>query len=209
MATPETLHILSARRSPFSTSSDSFTFSQRGVLRSRVFVKATILEKRNMDAKLTKLNNLVIENTKMEYVEANNNQDLHALENELKVRKDELLAAEESIARLTNEKLILARKLSELKKRNADEINLLERRFEQERKDLKSQVNDLEEKLEGFRQELAVAESTLVAKDVELVALQNNLWELENLRDMTEDDTHEKEAKLRESEGSQWSSQLH
>ncbi|XP_028776745.1 kinesin-like protein KIN-14I [Neltuma alba] len=149
-------------------------------------IQAAIIEKRNMEARLTKLNNLVLENTKKESVEANN-QDLHKLENELKVHKDELLVAEETVTRLTNEKLILARKLSELEKGNADEINVLERRFEQERKALKSQVNDLEKKIEGFRRELAAAESTLSAKDAELVALQNNLRELEELREMKED----------------------
>lgn len=64
--------------------------------------------------------------------------------------------------------------------------NVLERRFEQERKALKSQINTLEKKLEGFRQELAATESALSVKDDELVALRNNLRELEELREMKE-----------------------
>ncbi|KAI9113869.1 hypothetical protein K1719_015120 [Acacia pycnantha] len=137
-------------------------------------IQAATLEKRNMEVRLTKLNNLVLE----ESVEANN-QDLHKLENELKVSRDELLVVEETITRLTNKKLVLERKLSELEKRNADENSVLAA--------LKSRGNDLEKELKGFRQELAAAESALSVKDAELVALQNNLRELDELREMKED----------------------
>ncbi|KAI9113853.1 hypothetical protein K1719_015104 [Acacia pycnantha] len=90
-------------------------------------IQAATLEKRNMEVRLTKLNNLVLE----ESVEANN--------------QNSVLAA------------------------------------------LKSQGNDLEKKLEGFRQELAAVESALSVKDADLVAQQNNLRELDELREMKED----------------------
>ncbi|KAI9113845.1 hypothetical protein K1719_015096 [Acacia pycnantha] len=132
-------------------------------------IQAATLEKRNMEVRLTKLNNLVLE----ESVEANN-QDLHKLENELKVSRDELLVAEETITRLTNEKLVLERKLSELEKRNADENSVLAA--------LKSQGNDLEKKLEGFRQELAAAESALSVKDADLVLWKRYFNKIEDMK---------------------------
>lgn len=63
---------------------------------------------------------------------------------------------------------------------------MLAKRFEEERKSLKIQVFDLEKKLEEIKQDLASAESTLSAKTSEVVALQNNLKELDELREMKE-----------------------
>ncbi|KAF7829094.1 kinesin-like protein KIN-14E [Senna tora] len=150
-------------------------------------LQAAIMEKRNMEARLAKISNLMKENaTKKDTVGANN-EVLQKVEDELKLTEDKLHAAEETIKRLTNEKLILERKLSELKNRNADEVSFLERKFEQECKALKSQVHDLEKKLEGTRQELVAVEFTLSVKDSEFAAVQNNLKELEELREMKED----------------------
>lgn len=64
--------------------------------------------------------------------------------------------------------------------------NSLQRKLEQEHKAVKSEVYDLERKLEGYRQELMVAKSVISVKDSELTALQNNLKELEELREMKE-----------------------
>lgn len=64
--------------------------------------------------------------------------------------------------------------------------NSLQRKLEQERKAVKSEVYDLERKLEGYRQELMAAKSVISVKDSELTALQNNLKELEELREMKE-----------------------
>lgn len=66
------------------------------------------------------------------------------------------------------------------------QIDFLERNFEQERKALKFQVLELEKKLEGVTQELAVVESTLAVRNSDLASLQNNLRELEELREMKE-----------------------
>lgn len=64
--------------------------------------------------------------------------------------------------------------------------NSLQRKLEQERKAVKSEVYDLERKLEGYRQELMAAKSVISVKDSELTALQSNLKELEELREMKE-----------------------
>ncbi|TKY70209.1 Kinesin calmodulin-binding protein-like [Spatholobus suberectus] len=150
-------------------------------------LQAIILEKRNMEAKMAKLSNLVAENTaKKDPIQANN-QVSQKLEDDLKLCKSELLGAEEAIKSLRSEKLILEQKLSELEKKSAEEISSLHWKLEQERKILNSQVYDLEQKLYVFRQELTVAESTLSVKDSELAALKNNLDELEELREMKED----------------------
>ncbi|KAJ1388898.1 Spindle pole body-associated protein Vik1/Cik1, microtubule binding domain [Sesbania bispinosa] len=103
-------------------------------------LQAAILEKRNMEARMAKLSNAVIENTaKQDLVGANN------------------------------------------------ESSSLQRKFEQERRAAKSVVCDLERKLEECRQELVAAKSTISVKDSDLAALQNNLKELDELREMKED----------------------
>ncbi|RDY12285.1 Kinesin-like protein KIN-14E [Mucuna pruriens] len=151
-------------------------------------LQAAILDKRNMESRMAKLSNAVIENTaKKDLANAGNKQVTQRLEDELKFCKYELLAANETIKSLKGEQLILEQKLSALEKRNAGEISSLQWKLEQERKAVKSEVYDLERKLEGCRQELLAAKSTVSAKDSELAALQNNLKELEDLREMKED----------------------
>lgn len=66
------------------------------------------------------------------------------------------------------------------------QIDLLEKNFDQERKALKFQILELEKKLEGVTQELAIAESTLTVRNADLASSQNNLKELEELREMKE-----------------------
>lgn len=66
------------------------------------------------------------------------------------------------------------------------QINSLEKTFEQERKALKLRVFELEKKLEGVNQELAVLQSTLTTRNSEIATLQNNLKELDELREMKE-----------------------
>ncbi|KAK7275315.1 hypothetical protein RIF29_16428 [Crotalaria pallida] len=144
-------------------------------------------EKRNMEARMANLTNLVVENTAKKDLVGTNKQVLQKLEEELKLCKDKLVAAEETIKSLTNEKLMLEQKLSGLEKKNTEEINSTQRKHEQEHQILKSQVHNLERKLVVFRQELFAAESTLSVKDTELAALKNNLRELEELREMKED----------------------
>lgn len=47
-------------------------------------------------------------------------------------------------------------------------------------------MHDLEKKLEGTRQKVVAVEFALSVKDSELTAVQNNLKELEELREMKE-----------------------
>ncbi|GMY11037.1 kinesin-like protein KIN-14E isoform X2, partial [Fagus crenata] len=150
-------------------------------------LQAALLEKRSMEARLNKLGNLMIEtNTKKDLIGADT-QLLQKLQDELKVRSEELHAAEETIKKLANEKLSLEQRIYGLEKKKADEIDFLDKNFEQERKALKFQVLELEKKLERVTQELAVVESTLVVRNSDLASLQNNLKELEELREMKED----------------------
>ncbi|KAG5007702.1 hypothetical protein JHK82_025625 [Glycine max] len=150
--------------------------------------QAAILDKRNMESRMSKLNNAVIENTaKKDLANAGNRQVTQKLEDELKVCKYELLSANETIKSLKSEKLVLEQKLSALQTRNAGEISSLQWKLEQERKVVKSEAYELERKIEGCRQELLVAKATISMKDSELAALQNNLKELEELREMKED----------------------
>lgn len=116
--------------------------------------------------------------------------------------------------RLADEKVSLEQKISRLEKKKAEEvfinsyillINLLlvsqndlifllvimqmeflEQNLEQERKMLKQRVIELEKKLEGVTRELAAAESTLAIREADLATLQNNMKELEELREMKE-----------------------
>ncbi|CAJ1941975.1 unnamed protein product [Sphenostylis stenocarpa] len=151
-------------------------------------LQAAILDKRNMESRMAKLSNAVIENTaKKDLANAGNRQVTQKLEDELKVCKHELLAAIETIKSLKSEKMILEQNLSSLEKRKAGEISSLHWKLEQERKAVKSEAYELERKLEGCRQELLAAKATISVKDSELASMQNNLKELEELREMKED----------------------
>ncbi|WZZ37525.1 hypothetical protein YC2023_020926 [Brassica napus] len=62
-----------------------------------------------------------------------------------------------------------------------------QKRYEQERKVLKLQVSELENKLDVLTQDLDRAECTIESKTSDMKLLQNNLKELEELREMKED----------------------
>lgn len=132
----------------------------------------------------------------------------------MKLRNEELHITKENMKRLADEKVSLEQKISRLEKKKAEEvfinsyillINLLlvsqndlifllvimqmeflEQNLEQERKMLKQRVIELEKKLEGVTRELATAESTLAIREADLATLQNNMKELEELREMKE-----------------------
>lgn len=61
-----------------------------------------------------------------------------------------------------------------------------QKNFEHECKALSVQVSELQHRLEEVKQDLVVAQSALATKDRELEVLQNNLKELEELREMKE-----------------------
>ncbi|KAK6916933.1 MyTH4 domain [Dillenia turbinata] len=146
-------------------------------------LQALLLEKGSMEVELAKLENLAVENNAKKDLLGSNNQ----LQDELKVRNEELRAAEESSRRLVHEKQMLEQRILRLEKKKADEIGSIEKNFQHERKILMQKVSDLEKKLEEMAKDLALVESTLENKNYELSALQNSLKELEELQEMKED----------------------
>ncbi|KAJ4713994.1 Kinesin-like calmodulin-binding protein [Melia azedarach] len=148
---------------------------------------AVLLEKRSFEAKLAKLGNLPQENTAKKNLVGANNQELHELQHELKLCNEELQAEKENANKLLNEKALLEQKVSRLEKKKAEEIEILEKSFEQERKNLKLQVCDLERKLAEATQDLATLQSTVASRNADLAALDSNLKELEELRELKED----------------------
>ncbi|CAA0813431.1 Kinesin-like calmodulin-binding protein [Striga hermonthica] len=150
-------------------------------------LQAAMLEKQNLEVKFAKLNSQGLgSNIKKELVETNN-PVLRKTQDELKARNAELLVVEESKRKIVNEKTLLEERFLRLEKKYTDEIALIEKRFEHERKTMKHQVIELEKKLEETTQNLIVAQSAIAIKDKDLCALQNNLKELEELREMKED----------------------
>ncbi|XP_062102804.1 kinesin-like protein KIN-14E [Humulus lupulus] len=150
-------------------------------------LQAMLLEKRNMEARLAKLSDAMLENSTKKDVAGANSQALYKLQDELKLRSEELHVAEETIKRLKDEKLLLEQRMFVLEKKKVDEMQLLEKKFEQRRKLLESQVFELEKKLDGVTQELAISKSTLAVRNSDLATIQNNLKELDELREMKED----------------------
>lgn len=61
-----------------------------------------------------------------------------------------------------------------------------QKRYEQERRALKLRVSELENKLAVLTQDLEIAKSTIESKTSDMLLLQNNLKELEELREMKE-----------------------
>nr|AFK13155.1 zwichel [Gossypium arboreum] len=114
-------------------------------------------------------------------------QPLHKLQDELKLRNEELHMAVEKTKRLTNEKVILEQRITELERKKDEEVKILKKSYEQECRSLKFQMSELGMKLERVTNELAVSESTLAVRNADFSALQNNLKELEELREMRED----------------------
>lgn len=150
-------------------------------------LQAALLEKRSMEVRLGKLSSQGLENNAKKDLVGTNSQMLLKLQDELKRRCEELHVAQETAKRLGNEKQLLEQRIQRLEKKKADEVEVLEKKFEQEGKTLRLRVSELERKLEVVTQDLAVAESTLAVRATDLASLQNNLKELEELREMKED----------------------
>uniref|UniRef100_A0A7N1A0X2 Kinesin-like calmodulin-binding protein n=1 Tax=Kalanchoe fedtschenkoi TaxID=63787 RepID=A0A7N1A0X2_KALFE len=150
-------------------------------------LQAVLLDKRNVEAELTKLINEASASNAKKDNNGTNSQAFHKLQEELKARDENLRTVEETVKRLANEKSALEQRIIRLVQKKADEIKLLEDKIEQERKSVKLQVSEVEKKLEGVKQDLAVAKSCLQEKDAECASLQQNLQELEELREMKQD----------------------
>uniref|UniRef100_A0A7N0UG66 Kinesin-like calmodulin-binding protein n=1 Tax=Kalanchoe fedtschenkoi TaxID=63787 RepID=A0A7N0UG66_KALFE len=150
-------------------------------------LQAALLGKRDVEAKLTKLiNEASTSNAKKDSVGINS-QAFHKLQEELKVRDENLLTAKEAVKKLSSEKSALEQRIKKLEKKGTEEIKALEDKTEHERKTLELRVSEVERKLEGVKRDLAVAKSSLQEKNAECDALQQNLQELEELREMKQD----------------------
>ncbi|RVW78887.1 Kinesin-like protein KIN-14E [Vitis vinifera] len=132
-------------------------------------LQAALLEKRSMEVRLGKLSSQGLENNAKKDLVGTNSQPK-------KLPKDWEM-----------KKQLLEQRIQRLEKKKADEVEVLEKKFEQEGKTLRLRVSELERKLEVVTQDLAVAESTLAVRATDLASLQNNLKELEELREMKED----------------------
>ncbi|XWS42262.1 hypothetical protein CRYUN_Cryun17cG0152800 [Craigia yunnanensis] len=150
-------------------------------------LQAALLEKKTMEVRLAKLSNLALENNAKGDMGGTVNESLQKLQDELKLRTEELHMAEEKTKRLTNEKVILEQRITRLERKKDEEVKVLTKSFEQEYKALKFRLSELEKKLEEVFKELAVSESTLAIRNADFAELQNNLKELEELREMKED----------------------
>ncbi|GAB4847660.1 Kinesin-like protein KIN-14E [Ancistrocladus abbreviatus] len=149
--------------------------------------QAVLLEKKGLDVSLAKLNDIVLETKAPKDLAGANNQVLNEVRSELKMRSEELHLAEETVKRLIDEKILLEQKILRLERKTTDDSAAIERNYEQERPTLLLRAAELERKLEAAKQELAVAESTVAARNAELSVLQSNMKDSEELREMKED----------------------
>ncbi|KAK8673374.1 hypothetical protein V6N13_111715 [Hibiscus sabdariffa] len=150
-------------------------------------LQAALIEKNTMEVRLAKLSNLSSENNAKGNETVIVNESLQKLQDELKLRNEELHESEERAKRLTNEKVSLEQRITELERKKDEEVKILKNSYEQECNALKLHVSELEKKLEVVANELAVSESTLAIRNADISSLQNNLKELEELREMKED----------------------
>ncbi|CAD5335964.1 unnamed protein product [Arabidopsis thaliana] len=149
-------------------------------------IQSLMSELRGMEARLAKSGNTKSsKETKSELAEMNN-QILYKIQKELEVRNKELHVAVDNSKRLLSENKILEQNLN-IEKKKKEEVEIHQKRYEQEKKVLKLRVSELENKLEVLAQDLDSAESTIESKNSDMLLLQNNLKELEELREMKED----------------------
>ncbi|CAN1175671.1 Kinesin-like protein KIN-14E [Linum perenne] len=149
-----------------------------------IALQTALSDKRNMESKLSNLGDLASMKSSLA---AKNNQESLKLQDELKQQKEELRLMQESLEKLRNENMLLEEKMSRLDKKKIEEIEVRERNFDQERRALKLRMTELENKLEVAIQDCAIAKSTLANREADYSVLQNNLKELEDLREMKED----------------------
>ncbi|XP_006652979.3 kinesin-like protein KIN-14I [Oryza brachyantha] len=112
---------------------------------------------------------------------------LTKLEEELKFCKKELDISKELSKKLLMEKNLLDQKVQRLEIAKCEERSSMERVYEDESHRLKRQIAELEQKLESRTHSLNVAESTLALRNAEVDTLQNNLKELDELREFKAD----------------------
>ncbi|XP_018438932.1 kinesin-like protein KIN-14E isoform X2 [Raphanus sativus] len=149
-------------------------------------IQTLMSELRGMEARLAKSGNTKSsKETKSELTEMNN-QRLYKIQTELEVRNKELHIAVENSKRLLNQNKILEQSVFNIENKKTEEVEN-QRRYEQERKVLKLRVSELENKHDVLTQDLDRAQRTIESKTSDMKLLQNNLKELEELREMKED----------------------
>ncbi|XP_056696492.1 kinesin-like protein KIN-14E isoform X2 [Spinacia oleracea] len=150
-------------------------------------LQSALLEKNSLEVRLAKLNDQLSEQNAKRDFPGTNNQDLHKIQDELRVRSEELHSAEKTVKRLIEEKLSLEQNIRKIERKHAEENGNAGKDFEKERQNLKLRISELEKRLEGLRRDLEMAETKLAAKESDLSVLQNSLKELEELREMKAD----------------------
>ncbi|KAH9536052.1 hypothetical protein CY35_17G085800 [Sphagnum magellanicum] len=109
------------------------------------------------------------------------------IRNETRSKTEDLRRQEERAKSLAKEKQLLEQKFARFERNKTDETRGLEQKFEHERDELRARAADSEKKLQERTQELSLAEQALAARSSEFEALQANMKELEELREMKED----------------------
>ncbi|TVU16478.1 hypothetical protein EJB05_40046 [Eragrostis curvula] len=112
---------------------------------------------------------------------------LNKLKEELKSCQKELDISKEVSKKLTMEKNLLEQKVQRLERMKSEEKSTMEKVYAEECRKLKSQITELEQKLEAATRSLNVAESNLSVRNAEVDTLQNNLRELDELREFKAD----------------------
>ncbi|KAE8637411.1 hypothetical protein CSA_023388 [Cucumis sativus] len=106
-----------------------------------------LTERRSLEAKIAKLSTMMLENNGKKDTVGIDEQLLQKLQDELRLRNDELQASEEIRKKLVNEKLFLEQRIFGLEKKTSNEMEHLQISFEHERKVLKLRVAELEKNL--------------------------------------------------------------
>ncbi|KAG9154693.1 hypothetical protein Leryth_019043 [Lithospermum erythrorhizon] len=148
-------------------------------------LETVAMEKRRIEVRLAKPNVQGLESNIRKESAESNNLVTHKIQDELRI--SELHMVEETNRKLVHDKRILEEKISRLEKKKNDESEVLAKSFEQECMALKLKTFDLQKRLEEVTHSLATAQLSLTSKDTELSKLQNNLKELDELREMKED----------------------
>ncbi|CAL5029436.1 unnamed protein product [Urochloa decumbens] len=109
------------------------------------------------------------------------------LKEELKSCQKELDASKEVSKKLMSEKNLLDQKVQRIERMKTEEKSTMEKVYADECRKLKSQIAELEQKLEVATRSLNMAESNLALRNSEVDSLQNNLKELDELREFKAD----------------------
>ncbi|KAL8151891.1 LOW QUALITY PROTEIN: hypothetical protein V2J09_021699 [Rumex salicifolius] len=150
-------------------------------------LQSLLSEKRNLELKLAKVNELLLENNTKKELAGNDNKALQKLQDEVSLRTEEVQSAERTVKRLIDEKISLEQKILRLERKHGDTVENVEKRYDQEQRILIQKISELEKKLEEVKRDLSVAESTIASRDQQLSTIHGSLKELEDLREMKED----------------------